>query len=49
MRTRIFGWHDEEVTHAEAIRSLDLADRVRTTVRQAIREVGMALPPEPTP
>lgn len=40
---------DEEVTHAEAIRSLDLADRVRTTVRQAVREVGMALPSEPTP
>ena len=49
MRTRIFGWHDEEVTHAEAIRSLDLADRFRAIVRMTIRELGMPLPPEPTP
>ena len=40
---------DEAVTHAEAIRALDLADGVRTTIRKAIHETGIALSSESTP
>ena len=40
---------DEEVTQEETTRALDLAERVRTTVREAIREMGVAFPAEPSP
>jgi HEPN domain-containing protein len=36
---------DEEVTPPEALRALDLADRVRTAVREAIRQMGIAPAP----
>ena len=35
---------DEEVTHAEAAHAIALAQRVRTTIRQAMREAGVPLP-----
>jgi len=40
---------DDEVTREETTRSLELAERVRKTVREAIRKVRIALPSEPTP
>jgi HEPN domain-containing protein len=39
----------EEVSREEAIRSIELADRVRTTVREATQETGVALPSESSP
>jgi HEPN domain-containing protein len=40
---------DEEVTQEETTRSLDLAERVCTTVREAIRDMGIPLLAEPKP
>lgn len=40
---------DKEVTQTEAVRALDLAERVRTTVRGAMLETRIALGPEPIP
>jgi HEPN domain-containing protein len=40
---------DEEVTPPEAMRALDLAERVRTVVREVIRKAGIALTAEPLP
>lgn len=39
---------DEEVTRVEAVRSIDIAERVRRTVRDATRTMGLSLPSEPT-
>lgn len=35
---------DEEVTHAEAAHAIELAQRVRATIRQAMSKVGVLLP-----
>jgi HEPN domain-containing protein len=35
---------DEEVTKAEAIRAVELAQQVRTQVRTALKQLGMDLP-----
>jgi len=40
---------DEEVTREEAVRAIDIAERVRGTVQKAIREAGIILPSEATP
>lgn len=39
---------DEEVTLVEAVRSIDIAERVLTTVREAVREMGLTIPSDPT-
>jgi HEPN domain-containing protein len=39
---------DEEVTREEAVRAIDVADRVRTIVQEAVREAGSASPSEAT-
>jgi HEPN domain-containing protein len=40
---------DEEVTSVAAVRALDLAERVRTAVREVIRKMGITLAAEPLP
>lgn len=40
---------DEAVTSAEAVRAIDLAERVRTAVREVIRKMGITLAAETLP
>jgi len=39
---------DEEVTRVEAVRSIEIAEGVRRTVRDATRTMGLSLPSEPS-